>query len=191
MTAPRMRTLALLAALVLATLPLSACTIAPIDPVERAELETEARAILALVDREEPGFGERLRSAPAFAVFPDVGKGAAVLGLAYGRGVLYDKGRLVGYCDLTQGLLGVALGGQGFAEIVCLDTPDAVRRFKRGVYTLNANANVVVTVLGASTQSRYNKDVTLLILDETGLMLEASIGTQELRCELLDPGDVN
>jgi len=105
--------------------------------------------------------------------------------------VLYDHGQLVGYCDLTGGLLGLALGGQGYSVILCLDTPTAVWRFKHGVYSLGAQANVVVADLGASTQSSYDNDVSVLILDELGLMLEASIGTQELRCQLLDPGDVN
>jgi len=176
----------------IAALLLAACTsIAPFSPEERGELDREARTIVAALDAQQPGFAARLRAAPAFAVFPEVGRGAVVVGLSYGKGVLYDHGQLVGYCDLTGGLLGLALGGQGYSVILCLDTPTAVWRFKHGVYSLGAQANVVVADLGASTQSSYDNDVSVLILDELGLMLEASIGTQELRCQLLDPGDVN
>ena len=176
----------------MAALLLAGCTsIAPFTPDERAELERDARRIVAVLDARQPGFAERLRAAPAFAVFPDVGKGAALIGLSYGKGVLYDQGQLVGYCDVTGGLLGLALGGQGYSLILSLDTPAAVRRFKHGVYSLGTQANVVVGDLGASKQSSYHDDVSVLIFDEFGLMLEASLGTQELRCQLLAPDDVN
>lgn len=176
----------------LTVLLLAACTsIAPFSPEERSELDREAQELVAVVDAQQPGLAARLRAAPAFAVFPDVGRGAAVVGLAYGKGVLYDHGRLVGYCDLTAGSLGLSLGGQGYSVILCLETPTAVWRFKHGVYTLSSQANAVLGDIAASAQSSYDDDVSVLILDELGLMLEASLGTQELRCQLLDPGDVN
>ena len=178
--------------LALAALLLAACTsVAPFSPDERAELELEARMLVAELQARQPDVAARLRAAPAVAVFPDVGRGAAVVGLAYGKGVLYDHGKLVGYCDVTGGILGLALGGQGYSLILSLDTPTAVWRFKHGVYSLGSQANVVVGDMGASAQSSYHHDVSVLILDELGLMLEASIGTQELRCQMLDPGDVN
>ncbi|HZJ70598.1 MAG TPA: hypothetical protein VFF36_06655 [Planctomycetota bacterium] len=183
-----MRRTTLLAALSLAALPLAGCfSIMPSTGAAQQQLEHEARAVLAQVDAEDPAFGAQLRAAPAFAIFPDVGKGAAVLGFAYGRGVLYHHGQLVGYCDLTQGLLGAALGGQRFAEVVCLESPAATLELEHGVYKLHAQANAVLLRLGASAQSDYSQDVSVLVLDEAGLMFEASVGTQEIRCRLLEP----
>ena len=171
---------------VLLLLGLPACTaIAPAGPGDRTALDHAARAAVADASKHDPAIAAALREASGCAVFPTVGKGAAVLGLAYGRGVFYEHNELTGYCDLSQGLFGLALGGQGYTEIICFMSPDAVTRFKRGVYTLNSQASVVGFYLDAAAQAPYDDDVAEFCFDGCGLMLEASIGTQQLRFQPL------
>ncbi len=42
------------------------------------------------------------KSAYAYAVFPNVGKGAMVVGSAAGGGIVYEKGAIVGKAQLSQ-----------------------------------------------------------------------------------------
>lgn len=171
---------AVLAAALLLGLP--ACTsVAPGAAGEQAKLDRLARAAVAAAMRSDPDVAAALSDARGCAVFPSVGKGAAVLGFAYGRGVFYEHNELTGYCDLSQGSLGLALGGQIYTEIICFLSPDAVTRFKRGVYTLNTQASAVAFLLDSASQVSYAHDVGEYCIDGRGLMIEAAIGTQQLR----------
>jgi len=163
-------------------LGLPACTaVAPGAAGEQTELDRLARAAVADAMRNEPAIAAAMHDALGCAVFPTVGKGAAILGFAYGRGIFYEHNELTGYCDLTQGSLGVALGAQGYTEIICFLSADAVTRFKRGVYTLNTQVSAVAFYLDAGSQVSYAHDVAEFLVDGGGLMLEAAVGTQQLR----------
>ena len=182
MTARHFASLAPAALAAALLLGLQACTaIAPAGPGDRAELDKSARAALANAAKHDRHIAAALNEARGCAVFPTVGKGAALFGLAYGQGVFYEHNQLTGYCDLTQGLVGLALGGQGYTEIIFLMSPDAVTRFKHGVYTLNSQASGVLFYVDAASQASYDDDVAEYPYDGCGLMLEASIGTQQLR----------
>ena len=85
-------------------------------------------------------------SISACAIAPRTTEGQADVeraALAHGRGVLYEHGSVVGFRDISQSSLGALVGGRGCVEIICFQTPQAVARFKRGVHTLNAQANAV------------------------------------------------
>jgi len=183
---PRAAPAVALAAMLAAAMAFPACTIAPSAPSGQYALEREARATLARAQAVDPAFVARLHEVPAFAVFPSVGKGGAVIGFAYGKGVLYEHGRLQGWCDLSQGFLGFVLGGQACSEIIALETPHAVMRFKHGIWSLDAQANAVAFGAGTSTQGQLWEGVDRMIFDERGLMVQAAIGSQELRCHLLE-----
>ena len=69
---------------------------------------------------EDPGLGELLRRSYGYALFPKVTKGGLGVGGAYGRGVVYERGRHVGYSDLSQASVGLQAGGQTFSELADL-----------------------------------------------------------------------
>src|ERR1700751_4791989 len=51
-----------------------------------------------------------------YAVFPTIGKGGIGVGGAFGKGRVYARGKYVGDTRMTQGTLGVQLGGHAFSE---------------------------------------------------------------------------
>ncbi|MBE0499101.1 MAG: hypothetical protein IBX43_07675 [Campylobacterales bacterium] len=61
---------------------------------------------------------ELVNRASAYVVFPDVGKGGAILGGAYGKGRAYRYGRWIGDVTLTQFTIGLQAGGQAYSEII-------------------------------------------------------------------------
>jgi lipid-binding SYLF domain-containing protein len=112
-------------------------------------------------------------------VFPTVGKGAVGVGGAYGKGVVYQQGEVVGYCDLSQGTVGLQLGGQAYREIIFFEYKEALDWFKTGNFAFSAQASAVAVNEGASADAKYDRGVAVFTMTKGGLMFEASIGGQK------------
>lgn len=148
---------------------------------DRPGVEADARRTIALATKLDPTLQPFFDNSAGYAVFPSVGKGGAGVGGAHGRGVVFQKGRLVGYCDMTQASIGLQLGGQSFSELVFLETSAALQRFKSGEFTVSAQATAVALKSGAGANAGYSDSVAVFTLDESGLMGEASVGGQRFR----------
>jgi lipid-binding SYLF domain-containing protein len=163
----------------LVTVALSACATAPKTDEGKAELRSKASAALSKAQGDDPTLASVVKEATAYAVFPAVGKGAAGVGGAYGKGVLYERGSVIGYCDMTQATIGLQLGGQTYTEIVCFDTPEALTRFKSGNFSFDAQATAVAVKSGAGTNAKYADGIAVFTKNEAGLMGEAAVGGQK------------
>lgn len=173
------RFLTLLVAATVSAFSMTACSTAP-DTVEgKTDIRHEADVALAKAKASDPTLVDVFNSAAGYAVFPSVGKGAAGVGGAYGKGVLYENGRVVGYCDLSQATIGFQLGGQAYTEIVVFETRQAVTTFKEGHFRFDAQATAVALKSGAGANAKYVNGVTAFTMDEAGLMYEASVGGQK------------
>jgi lipid-binding SYLF domain-containing protein len=164
-------------AVMLATI--TGCSTAPKTAEGKAEIESAAETALAKAQRSDPSLVSVFREAAGYAVFPSVGKGAAGVGGAYGKGVLYVNDRAVGYCDLSQASIGFQLGGQAYTEIIAFQNMQAVNRFKEGKFRFDAQATAVALKSGAGANAQYADGVAVFTMDEAGLMYEASIGGQK------------
>lgn len=163
----------------LGMLALSACSTAPKSAEGRIEIEQEAAAAVRKAHVTDPSLGSFMDSATGYAVFPTVGKGGAVVGGAYGKGVLYERGVVVGYCDLTQASIGAQLGGQSYTEIICFETRDSLNTFKQNRLQFGAQATAVALRSGASANASYREGVAVFTTDAAGLMAEAAVGGQK------------
>jgi lipid-binding SYLF domain-containing protein len=163
----------------LVALALGACATAPVSVEGKADIEKDAATALAAAKTADPTLGPVFNSSAGYAVFPTVGKAAAGFGGAYGRGVLYERGRAVGYCDLTQATVGMQLGGQTYTQIIAFETKEAVEAFKQGNFTFAAQATAVALKSGAGANAKYKDGVAVFTMDETGLMYEAAVGGQK------------
>ena len=155
------------------------CSTAPSTQEGKAAKELEADTTLKTARTNDPSLGKLLDSAKAYAVFPTVGKGAIGIGGAYGKGVFYSGGAVVGYCDLTQASIGLALGGQAYSEIIAFETDDAAKRFQSGNFSFAAQATAVALKSGAGANAKYSDGVAVFTMGESGLMYEASVGGQK------------
>ncbi len=97
--------------------------------------------------------GEFFKSAYGYAVFPTIGKGAVVIGGAYGEGRVYAAGQYVGNTTMTQASVGFQLGGQAFSQIIFFEDEGAYRDFTSGNFEFSAEANAVVITAGASADA--------------------------------------
>jgi lipid-binding SYLF domain-containing protein len=157
-----------------------ACATAPKTDSERKSLETRADVTLESMRARDPGLPTLLDSSSGYAVFPDIGKGGAIVGAAYGRGVLYEHGRMSGYVELNQGSIGAQLGAQTFSELVVFHDPDAVQRLKTGTFEFGANASAVALTTGASAAATFNNGVVVFTVPRGGVMAELTVSGQKL-----------
>lgn len=157
-----------------------ACATAPKTASERHSLEESAEATLQSMATADPGVRPLLDSAYAYAVFPDIGKGGVVVGAAYGRGVLFEHGRAVGYVELNQGSIGAQLGAQSFAELIVFRDQFAVERLKAGQFELGANASAIALTTGAAAAANFNDGLAVFTMPRGGLMAELSVSGQKL-----------
>ena len=154
---------------------LTACATAPKSESGRRDLEARAESTLAEMRSRDPALSGLLDDAAGYAVFPEIGKGGAIVGAAYGRGVLFQRGQPVGFVELNQAALGALLGGQTFSELIVLREPYDVQRMKTGNFSLGGNVNAVALTTGAAATVRFTDGVAVFIVPRGGLMAELSV----------------
>lgn len=144
-------------------------------------LTEDVGATIKRLQAKDPGLKPLLKRAYGYAVFPSVGKAAAVIGGAYGHGVVFEQGKRIGYATIAQMTVGVQIGGDTFSEIVIFESKEAMDRFKKGKMAFAANASAVLVKAGASGTADYEKGITALAYSRGGMMLELAIGGQKFK----------
>jgi hypothetical protein len=119
------------ATLVTALVIVGGCATAPSSPEGRVELNRDVDTALTKAKVQDPSLQAFLDKAYGYAIFPSVGKGAVGVGGAYGKGEVFERSKQIGYCDLSQATIGIALGGQTFTEIIAFETKAAQDGRKR------------------------------------------------------------
>ena len=157
---------------------LGGCTTAPRSQADRESLARNVQTTVDDFTARDVGMAALFDQAHGYAVFPSVGKGAVGVGGAYGRGQAFENGRLVGYCDLTQGTIGLALGGQAYSEVIFFENQRAMDQFKYGNLEFSAQVSAVAANAGASADANYRDGVMVFTMIRGGLMYEASLGGQ-------------
>lgn len=152
-------------------------------PSARADDVKDAQDTVALFRKTDPSLSRFFERSVGWAVFPTVGKGAIGIGGAHGSGVLFQGGKAVGTCTLTQVTIGFQLGGQAYSEIIFFETDKTLADFKEGTLALAAQVSAVAAVEGASANAKYQAGVAVFTMAKGGLMYEASVGGQKFTFE--------
>jgi lipid-binding SYLF domain-containing protein len=130
--------------------------------------------------RRDPTLPDLLSRAEGYVVFPTIGKGGLVVGGAYGRGVVFERGQPAGFAELNQASLGAQLGAQTFSELVVFMTRDALDRLKGGTYSLGGEINAVALTTGAAAATDFRDDVAVFVYTKGGLMAGVTVTGQKL-----------
>jgi lipid-binding SYLF domain-containing protein len=162
------------------------CSTAPQDPQERTSLKEQAQSVVQRTAERNPGVRYYLENSAGYAVFPTIGKGGFIFAGGYGKGVLFEHGKMAGYCDATQITVGAQIGGQSYSELVFFQTPVVLGDFKSGSYAFKAQVEAIAADADASQRAPYRDGVAVFIVDSAGLMAEAAAGGQKFRFE---PGE--
>ncbi len=173
----------LLASSALIAILFTGCQTAPKTQDDKDDLAMQAESTVVTFKTLDPGLETFFDSAQGYAVFPSIGKGGLGVGGAYGKGVLYEQGKMVGYCDLSQGSIGFQIGGQAYSEIIFFQTQHTLSTFKAGEFAFAAQASGVAVKAGASADASYTAGVAGFTRPQGGLMGEAAIGGQNFTYE--------
>ncbi len=151
----------------------------PATPENRAVLKSEVAEAVSIFKERYPGIEIYFQQSAGYAVFPKVFKGALVAGGAYGRGKVFDKTGVIGYCSMAQGTVGASLGGEYFREIVFFQDEYDLEKFKYNDFVFSAQMTAVAAKEGAAMKADYNDGTMVFVIADTGLMVDVSVGGQE------------
>ena len=133
----------------------------------------------ATISNSHPKIAELFSSSAGYAIFPNVGKGAYIIGAASGNGTVYQNGNLTGYSNLKQLDVGLQIGGKAFIEVIFFQTQAALNEFKQGNFELSANASAVLLEEGVSKSVDFQDGVGVVTKSKAGAMAGISVGGQK------------
>jgi len=162
---------------------MASITLGAVGRAYGADNVKEAEKTVRAYKKTDPGLVPFFEKAAGYAVFSRVGKGGIGIGGAYGRGVLFEKGKATGKVSLTQLTVGLQLGGQAYSEIIFFETEKALSEFKGSNFALSAQASAVALKSGASANAKYRDGVAVVTAAKAGLMVEGSLGGQKFNYE--------
>lgn len=161
-------------------LGLTACATAPKTRAEERTLEQQAGATLEIMKARDARLSELLDTAEGYVVFPEIGKGGAFVGGAYGRGVVYEHGHPIGYVELSQASFGAQLGGQTFSELIVFRDRNALLRVKTDNFDLGGSVSAVALTSGAAAAAQFEGGVAVFVMPRGGLMVDVSVSGQKI-----------
>jgi lipid-binding SYLF domain-containing protein len=141
---------------------------------DRAELERDARAALQQLYASEPRAAELGRKARAILVFPKIVKAGFMIGGQSGTGVLFQKGRAVGYYRISAGSFGLQAGAQSFSYALFFMTAESLAYLQKSDgWAIGSGPSVVVLDKGMAksmTSTTLSQDVFAMPFGQHGLM---------------------
>jgi lipid-binding SYLF domain-containing protein len=160
---------------------LAGCTTVPERPEAKAVLSSEVTEAIAIFKERDPEIQRFIDKSYGYAVLPKVFKGAVLVGGAHGKGEVYEQGKMVGYCSMSQATLGISLGGEYFREIIFFKEKNDLDVFKTEEFTFSMQATGVAATVGAAAKADYQSGMAVFITTDKGLMVDASLGGQKFR----------
>lgn len=154
------------------------------------------------VFRESSAVQKFFNNSYGYALFPTIGKGGWFIGGSYGKGRVYQNGRVTGKVTVVEGSIGFQFGGKAFSEIIFFEDKRAYDEFISGAFEFDATAQAVVITAGAEVKAGtsgssagasagpktgvqadtyYHKGMATFVHSKGGLMYEISISGQKFK----------
>ena len=114
-----------------------------------------------------------------YVIFPNVGKGAFIIGGAGANGVVYENAEQIGTAKLRQVSVGFQAGGQTYREVIFFEDEAAMERFKENKIEFSGQVSAVAAKSNASANAKYTDGVQVYTQGKNGLMFEAAVGGQK------------
>ena len=172
--------------ILLVTFVATGCTAPRVTESELLAMENDAASAMVDFTSEDPGTRAWFDESYGYAIFPNIGKGGVGVGGAYGTGLVYEQGSVIGTSALSQVTIGFQLGGQTYKEVVFFEDEPALVRFTSGDFELAAQASVVLLTAGASADADFRDGMAIFTMPNGGLMYEASVGGQRFSFRAVD-----
>jgi len=116
-----------------------------------------------------------------YAIFPNLGKGAFILGVSSGNGLVWQNSEIIGEAKLRELSLGLQMGGQAYQLVIFYDSDESLSRLKANKMEFRAQAAALADSESASTKLKMAKGIQVYALPKRGLMGEMAIGGQKFK----------
>lgn len=143
-----------------------------------ADLVADSQEARTTITQRYPDMADLFTGSHGYAIFPNAGKGAYIIGGASGNGAVYENGQLIGYSDLKQVDIGLQAGGKAFVEVLFFQTQAEMDKFKEGTFELSGNVSAVILEEGASRDVEFNDGIAVITMPKAGAMAGISVGGQ-------------
>jgi lipid-binding SYLF domain-containing protein len=160
---------------------IAGCQTAPTNEPARANLKDDAATAVRRFERSDNSITQVIERSPGYVIFPSIGKGGFIVGASYGKGVVYERGAVIGYSDISEASFGLQAGGQEFSELIIFEDQDTLNKFRNGSYGLGAQASAIALKPGAAAQANFKGGVMIFTLTGSGVMAEAAVAGQKFR----------
>jgi lipid-binding SYLF domain-containing protein len=150
-----------------------------VDQDKKARLIEDAKSSKKAFIENSRNLKELFSTAVGYVIFPNVGKGAYILGGAAGNGVLFENGKVQGFAELRQIDIGLQIGGQAYRQAILFQTQSELEKFKAGNYSLSGNASAVILEKGKAENVEFNNGRAIVTMPKAGAMVEVSVGGQK------------
>jgi len=145
----------------------------------RTELSTSGKTAHDQMVAKDPQLQDLINSAYGYVIFPEVGKAAAVVGAAGGKGVVYQNGQEIGTVSMDQVGVGPQLGGETYSELVIFQNQQALERLKNDSLEFGGDMSATVVKAGAASGSQFANGVQVFIMPKGGLMAGIDVHGQK------------
>ena len=146
---------------------------------DKDKIMHDSRDAKAAFIKADPSMQQLFNSSYGYVIFPNVGKGGAIVGGAGGNGTVYQKGKAIGTAKMVQATVGAQVGGQAYREVIFFEDKEAMDRFKDNKIEFSGQVSAVAAKSGASADAKYRDGVKVFTEEKSGLMVEASLGGQK------------
>ena len=153
------------------------------DVQDQEELISDAKEAKSVFIENNNDLTDLFSTSAGYVIFPNVGKGAYIIGGAAGNGVVFEKGQIVGTAKLKQIDVGLQLGGQAFRQVIFFETPKELNEFKKGNFELSGNISAVVLEEGKAKSIDFTNGLAVVTMPKAGAMIEIAVGGQKFDYE--------
>ncbi len=149
---------------------------------------------------EDAGASNLFGTAYGYALFPTIGEAGFIVGGAYGKGRVFEKGNFIGETAMTQASIGFQIGASGYSQVIFFEDKRALDDFISGNFEFGADASAVAltSAAGATASttgtsatasggknnaktvgSDYHKGMATYTITKGGAMLNISVSGQK------------
>ena len=149
------------------------------SPAQNTELLNSSQVALQKMTAQDPNLQDLINSSYGYVIFPEVGKAAAGIGAAGGKGIVYQNGHPVGTVTMDQIGVGPQIGGETYSELIVFQNQQALNRLMNNSLEFGADAHATLVKAGAAAATQFDNGVKVFVLPKGGLMAGADIHGQK------------
>jgi lipid-binding SYLF domain-containing protein len=156
-------------------------TSTPNSPAQQTAMRDEARAALERMEAQDPSLTNNVNNAVGYVIFPEVGNAAIGIGGSYGQGYVYQNGHRVGTVKMTEGSVGIQVGGDTYAELIIFNDQKPLNRLMNNSFEFASNAQAMGVKAGAAGAAQFTNGSQVYILGKGGLFAGAAVSGQKFK----------